>query len=83
MCPVALFKIIFFSSKDQKYLVSALRCFGGNRTLHTNNNTRAAVVLTLLETSYLLRGERGMKKQGVGQANTSIRSQKPNRLDIF
>ena len=71
MCPVALFRIIFCPSKDQNYSVSAFRCFRGNPTLLTNNNTRSAVVLTLLQTSYSLRGKR-VKEQGEGRTNTSI-----------
>ena len=71
MCPVALFRIIFCPSKDQNYSVSAFRCFRGNPTLPTNNNTRSAVVLTLLQTSYSLRGKR-VKEQGEGRTNTSI-----------
>ena len=71
MCPVALFRIIFCPSKDQNYSVSVFRCFRGNPTLLTNNNTRSAVVLTLLQTSYSLRGKR-VKEQGEGRTNTSI-----------
>ena len=71
MCPVALFRIIFCPSKDQNYSVSVFRCFRGNPTLLTNNNTRSAVVLTLLQTSYSLRVKR-VKEQGEGRSNTSI-----------